>query len=428
MKKLLCIISILAIGIFFAADVFAGSVDYLSNQSAEYIRTFNRNAATDSADAVNYNPAGVMKLQNGLFVNASGQYLMKNYTAEDELTTGSHPIVNPDEYKSDTSSIIPAAYFVYKLDNWAAFAAFTVPAGGGKLEFDKGTPMVRLALAALGQHTNIDALQLSSMYLGGTLGGAYKINDMFSVSLGARYISAEKSIKVTAIAPSAHTYGTTFTNVDLESQGIGGIIGLNVNPIKDVNVGLRYETITKLKWDTSVKAGSPQVGGIVTLLGYGDDETEKKDLPALLALGVSYDILPELKVISCFTYYFIKQAKWEHYNSSDNKYKDYDNGWEAGLALEYKVLPQLLVSVGYQHTDTGGNEDTWDDFSMVLDSNSYALGAKYEVISGLNINLGLAWTKYIDGTGKPVLSGNEQKIKYTKDVKTIALGVEYKIM
>ena len=30
---------------------FAGSIDYLSNQSADYVRTYSRNATTDAADA-----------------------------------------------------------------------------------------------------------------------------------------------------------------------------------------------------------------------------------------------------------------------------------------------------------------------------------------------------------------------------------------
>jgi long-chain fatty acid transport protein len=415
--------------VFITGSLFAGSVDYISNQSADFFRTLNRNAVTDSADAVNYNPAGVMKMNNGLYTNASGQYLMKNYTAENEKAI--HTTYCPDEYKSDEPSIIPDAYVVYKQDSWAAFAAFTVPAGGGKLKFDDGTPMVRLALASYGGSNNIKWLKLSSMYLAGTLGGAYKINDMFSVSLGARYINAAKSIDVDAKNPNAtYTIGKKIVSVDLDAQGFGGIIGLNINPIKDVNIGLRYETVTKLEWDTSVD-GSAVGKGIVQGLGYKDGEKERKDLPALLGFGIAYDVLPQLKLSSSFQYYFIKQASWHHYKGSNksktNKY--YDNGYEVGLAAEYKVIPQLVLSVGYLWADIGGNEKTYNDFEFALNSHTFSLGAKYEAISNLNIILGCAWSKYIDATGKPWLSPTTQmEIKYTKDVKTIALGVDYKIL
>ena len=421
MINLLCIILFCALGMFFSKEAFAGSVDYLSNQSAEYMRTFNRNAATDSGDAVNYNPAGVMKLQNGLYVNASGQYMAKDYASEDETTSHAY---NNGEYESDTPSIIPNAYVVYKQESWAAFAAFTVPAGGGEVEYDEGTPLVRYYVNMFtggADINNIDVFKASSMYLAGTMGGVYKINEMFSASLGARYIYGSKTFEVTAKNPTAFTAGDKYIKVDLDSWGIGGIIGLNVTPVKDVNVGIRYETVTKMEWDTSVIAGTTNFRNLVAGLGYADGETERKDLPALLGLGVSYDILPELKVSPCFTYYFIKQANWEHYNGTKGN-EDYDNGWEAGLAVEYKVMPELLVSAGYQHTVTGGNKDTWSEFGhMALDSNSFGLGGKFEVTPGVNLNLGLSWIKYIDGTSK-------SNYTYKKDVKAIALGVDYKIL
>jgi long-chain fatty acid transport protein len=415
--------------VFLSGNLFAGSVDYLSNQSAEYMRTFNRNAATDSADVVYYNPAGVMKMQNGLFTNVSGQYLDKNYTVEDK--NASHNW-NSGEYKANTPSVIPAAYLVYKQDNWAAFAAFTVPAGGGVAEYDGGTPVVRNAVyatiaaspyAAL-RYTavqEIDSLYTSSMYLAGTLGSSYKVNDILSVSLGARYMRGIKKFEIKVTNPEAWTTRKKILTVDLDAQGIGGIIGLNVTPIKDINIGIRYETVTKLVWDTSIETNHTFWDTTLNSLGYKDGRKDRKDLPALFAAGISYDIIPQLKISSCFTYYFIKQAEWRHYNGVNYR-KDYDNGWEGGLAVEYKVIPQLLVSIGYMHTDTGGNKNTWTEFGgLALDSNSYGMGAKYEIISGVNVNLALSWIKYIDGTSK-------DNYKYSKDNKSISLGVEYKVM
>ncbi|UCF55710.1 MAG: long-chain fatty acid transport protein, partial [Deltaproteobacteria bacterium] len=66
MKKLVTFLFV--VGFIFSASssLFAGGIDTKSNLSAEYIRTLNRNAATDSADAVVYNPAGVMKMEDGL--------------------------------------------------------------------------------------------------------------------------------------------------------------------------------------------------------------------------------------------------------------------------------------------------------------------------------------------------------------------------
>ena len=423
-----------------APTLFAGSVDYLSNQSAEYIRTFNRNAATDSADAVNYNPAGVVKMQDGLYVNLSNQFFMKTFSGEDNNAAMAW---NTKKYEStEPSLLVPNLYALYKQDSWGAFCAFTIPGGGGSLIFDDGTPMLRTALysgvatvtgsqaAGLAATQNIDKFEMSSMYLAGTLGGAYKINEMFSVSLGIRYINAKKTYTADAQTPNAiYTVSASDTNiadVELTADGFGGIIGVNITPMEKLNIGVRYETNSKLEWDTDV-SGSALGGLIVDGLGYADGETEKKDLPALLALGASYDVLPELKVSTSFTYYFIKQATWEHYDGTETN-DDYDNGWEAGLSAEYKVMPQLLVSIGYLYTKIGGNDKTWMDLEIALDGQAIGAGAKYEVIPGLDINLGFGWSIYKDSNSKYSLSGTPQDIEYKKDAKFIALGVQYKAL
>lgn len=436
--RIICTMFLIAVG---ATSLFAGSVDYLSNQSAEYIRTFNRNAATDSADAVNYNPAGVVKMQDGLYVNAGNQFIFKTFSGEDKDATH---IFNTEKYEStEPTLLVPNLYVLYRMQDWAAFCAFTVPGGGGKLIFDGGTPMLRTALYGVVALTtgdalqgvaavqNIDKFEMSSMYLAGTLGGAYKINDMFSISLGIRYISAEKTYTAKAQTPNilytASASDADIADVELTADGFSGIIGVNVTPMEKLNIGIRYETNTKLEWDTDVTASA--VGtAVVTGLGYVDGETEKEDLPAIAALGVSYDVLPELKLSSDFTYYFIKQATWEHYDGTDTN-DDYDNGWEAGISAEYLVMPQLLLSAGYVYTKIGSNDETWMDLEIALDGHAIGIGGRYEIMPGLDVNLAFGWAIYKDSSSKYLLGGTtEQDVDYKRDAKIVAIGVQYKAL
>ena len=200
MKLFVCLILSIAFSFVVIRELTAGSVEYLSNQSPEYMRTLSRNAATDAADAVNYNPAGVMKMQDGLFFNLGGQYVFKKHSAEDNKDKYG---VNPDEYKSDKDSVIPNFYALYKQEKWAAFFGFTVPAGGGEIEFDGGSPLVRNAIvggvyksyydqyyeatgnaaaaltyantnglpAGITAANNVSSLYMKSIYYGFTLGG-----------------------------------------------------------------------------------------------------------------------------------------------------------------------------------------------------------------------------------------------------------------
>src|SRR6187551_2354065 len=52
-------------------------IDNLANMSSEWIRSSARNAATDAADIVVYNPAGLTNLEDGLHINFSNQFLFR---------------------------------------------------------------------------------------------------------------------------------------------------------------------------------------------------------------------------------------------------------------------------------------------------------------------------------------------------------------
>jgi len=80
MKKLFVSLCVAGLIVSSASSLFAGGIENKHNWSAEYVRTLNRNAATDSADAVVYNPAGVMKMEDGFYLNLTGQYVLKDYS------------------------------------------------------------------------------------------------------------------------------------------------------------------------------------------------------------------------------------------------------------------------------------------------------------------------------------------------------------
>ena len=76
MKKLLFTLTFLLV----PSVGFAGGVIHNSNVSPEYIRTFTRNAASDSADAAHYNPAGLAWFKDGFYLNMGNQFVSKMYS------------------------------------------------------------------------------------------------------------------------------------------------------------------------------------------------------------------------------------------------------------------------------------------------------------------------------------------------------------
>jgi long-chain fatty acid transport protein len=431
MKKLLVCLCVAGLMVSSGAPLLAGSVDHLSNFSAEYMRTLNRNAATDSADAAVYNPAGVMEMENGIYGNLSLQYTDKDWKNK----------VDGDKLSQDEPSIIPSLFGIYKKDRWAAFAAFTIPSGGGKVDFKDGDATTRIGgwgiinningLAGANLYDTIknESLEAERYYLGFTLGGAYKINDMVSISLGTRYIDAKGELKAELqVQPSAT--GVAFGQVDrsaaseLERNADGwcGIIGLNIAPTEELNIGLKYESRTRLNFKYDVKhdtiTGLPS--GLLAQEGITDGIKLRRDLPALFTLGVSYKFTPKIRVETDFTYYFQEDADWN--GDEDNV----DDGYELGIAFEYIFNKKLKASLGYLYSDTGMDAEYMTSYKPELNSNSIGGGIAYEAVPGLILNFALENSFYRDDSYVDTSSGTALDIEFEKNVFTVACGVQYK--
>ena len=397
------------------SPLLAGGIDNKTNYSADYVRTLNRNAATDSADAVIYNPAGVMKMDDGLYLKLDLQY-----TAVKEATNR----IGGMDFESDATDIVPGLFALYKKERWAAFAAFTIPAGGGTVEFEQGNATsfgIGMGLTnhpILGTFYNTitdQYLEGKSIYYGYSAGGAYAINDMLSVSLTARYVNAEKEANgfVTVATPAPPmSFGVDYEQSD---SGWGFILGANITPSEDWNIGLRYETKTGLDLEYTVNRDdldplTPNPGGILPPTG----TIENRDLPAIFGLGVAYTVSPKVKIEADLTYYLNEDADW-----SDPRFSDVDNGFDLGVALEYTFSPKLKGSVGYLLTQTGLDPDGLLPEWPELDAHSVAAGVAYEFNSSWTSNAGLTKTFYGDET-------TSSGITLEKDVMLLAVGVQYR--
>ena len=411
MRKILVVLCVAGFIVSLASPLMAGGIENKHNWSAEWVRTLNRNAATDSADAVAYNPAGVMKMEDGIYVNFTGQYGLKEYSNKFLGT----------KYETDEPDFIPSLFGLYRKDNWAAYGAITIVVAGGTVDFKDGNTttfgLAQQIIAGTGGIGTLADHRLEgvSYFVGHTLGGAYEINDMVSVSLGLRYVGAYRQFEGHATLLGTGL-GDIRPTVDYEETdtGWGGILGVNYAPKKELNIGLRYETKTSLDLKSDVKTDTVPGGLIV------DGAKRNRDLPALLGLGVSYKINPKIRVESNLTYYFQDNADWDDNPVSvtaDETKKD--NGYDIGVACEYTFNPEWKGSVGIMYTDVGIDPDNMSVESPELDATTIAGGAAYEARPGLNLNLGLLKTFYQDET-------TSTGIKFEKDVIIISAGIQYK--
>ena len=406
--------------IFTASSAFAGSIDYLSNQSADYLRTFCRNASTD-ADSVHYNPAATAFMKDGVILYLSSQTILKTYSGE--LTYENTEMFGKnDVYESKKPSpIVPNFYAIYKKENYAVFIGAGLIAGGGSVDYKDGVPMMVLVGAGkkplpwVYQNGNLKG---SSLYYFGSAGGSYALNETLSVSFTARYVYAKKTFEGKAYYLTYMTNAPQTLEVDAEktAQGIGGIIGMTFKN-DGMILAARFETPTRLNFKTKVNDDKSFDGN------FEDGSKQRYDLPAMIGLGGSYTI-NKLMISASFDGFLIGLTNYD----DDGYSEDYDPfGYEVSASAEYAVIPDFLkVSAGYMYANVGANSDTYSDFDYSLDSHSVGIGGRITPITNLDLVLGIGKIHYVTSNGQKVTDGTATT-KYKKDVWNFAFGAEYRI-
>jgi long-chain fatty acid transport protein len=407
MKKAIIFLCVAGLFIFCASPLWACGIVNKQNFSSEYIGTLNRNAATDSADITVFNPAGVMKMENGTYVNLSVMYFTKDY---------SNDIAGYDDLEQDEPTIMPGFFAVYKQDKWAGFFAVTIPGGGGTVDFAEGSQTTYdMAMAYLASpfYSNIDSMELEaeSVYTGYTFGGAFEINNMISVSAGLRYVDAFKNIDGTVTVSGLAPATSYNVEVEQDASGWGGFLGANIAPMDELNIGIRFETNTKLNFETDLK--NDDTGGGA---GYVDGEKNREDLPGLLGIGASYKITPEFKLGFSYTYYLEKSADWE------GRLKDAGNSWDFALGADYAFTPALRASLGFMMTRVSIDSEVLLSEAPELDANSIAAGLAWNPMEQLTLNFGIIKVMYDSETKVTAASSAE----VDKDTIGIAVGVQYR--
>ncbi len=223
MKKILTFFA----GAMIAGSLFAGGLVTNTNQSARYTRFQSRNAST-GIDAVYYNPAGLTKLGDGLFCSFNNQTIgqtktvLSSYPYLTGVTVG-----NPKEYIGKVSApIYPGVYVAYNTGKLSFSAGFNPIGGGGGAKYATGLPSFEMGIADLVPMLSYQGLPTTaysadilfegtSTYLGYQANIGYKINDMLSIAVGARLVTAKntysgylKNIKINTNYP---TFGASYT-------------------------------------------------------------------------------------------------------------------------------------------------------------------------------------------------------------------------
>ncbi|MGL5377625.1 MAG: hypothetical protein ACRDAT_04990, partial [Cetobacterium sp.] len=119
--------------IILSTNLMAGSIDYLSQQDAEYL-AHPAMVGKIGVSGAYYNPAGLVWLEDGLYVQINNQTHLKKYSMEYTNSKG-----ELSQFKSDKSSLaVPSVQIVKKVGENAFFLNVGAIAGGGSVAYDSG--------------------------------------------------------------------------------------------------------------------------------------------------------------------------------------------------------------------------------------------------------------------------------------------------
>ncbi len=224
--------------------LYAGSIDTLS-----FSRTQSRAATINATDAAYYNPAGLVKLKDGSYIDLGYQIVTK---------TISHEIVFSNGAERTPSWFIPNFAYVYKQGRGALFMSLHMPEGAKFSRFTEpigGIPLLAYAGLNLGpvmmdilrragltlstgplELPAVSYLKASEYWLQGRLGGSISINETFALTGGiaCSYFDARRS----AGLAGAGTVYSSWTS----AYGWSGFFGILLTSSDKTALSILYST------------------------------------------------------------------------------------------------------------------------------------------------------------------------------------------
>jgi long-chain fatty acid transport protein len=449
--------------LFATIDVFASNLDYATNNSPEFFRNpAGRLSAQDSADIAANNPAGTIRMGNGLFVNISNQTVIKKYTIEDRSTGKEYESNEPDLF-------VPNMYVVWNPQNshFNVWSHIGIIGGGGSLYYPDGAPVVNRVIAA--GMAGVDAaaagkasynpaystpfsgitannfttmagmlnaynliknkyhfsVRQSSYQICQTLGTTYSVSDNLSVAIGARVVESSKKNKI--YYSEGVNSSTEFIDVEMNAVGVQGILGVNYRPVQSLNLALTYESVNKMKYKVNVKSNGSDAWGTLSqtltdALGMEDGKKFNYDMPHRFMAGATYDITSDFDVTLGGILYinngFGVEIETGTNDSSNLKYLN-SYAYELGTGFDWKITKQIIWSAGFVFNNTNQNSDYMNEVNYHPTAYVVNTGFMFKVNDKLNVSFGFGRNFFPDtnndknkaynaepGIAEPALTGS----------------------
>lgn len=445
--KLIALGSVLSI-----ATAYGASIDHIQTYVPEYLANQAQNGMINNVSGY-YNPAGVTRLGEGQYVNVGLQYA----TGHEKMS------YNEREHKAKLKQFIPSVSYNSVDSKGANFITFGGIAGGGKLKYDGVSgldvamqtlsanvpaPLKQLGVTSLGIYDKGSTVKGTNMYEHLTFGRAFNVDDKLSLSIAGRVVHGTRKLSGTlnvGLKPEANnpmvlnrlagkvpTSLTGDIDVDRQAWGYGFQLGVNYKVNEKLNVAARYDSRVKLNFKAKGSEHMLPTAGIIGKdIGFSSFYPQyipgtktRRDLPAILALGASYQATDKWLVSTSGNLYFNRQAKMDRISGQT---ADYKNGWEIAFGNEYKLNDKFTLIGSINYANTGAPKDSYNDTEYALNSTTLGLGLRYQYDESLAVTASVAHFMYEKAEGDfKEKHGVTENQKYHKSITAFGVGISKK--
>lgn len=250
-------------------------------------------------------------------------------------------------------------------------------------------------------------------------------------SAATTYSNTSATLTTTSakLAGTATMLGDKEVKAEQTGAGFTPIIGFNLTPVKNLNIGVKYEF--KTGYDFTNKTTVDDFGL------YPDGKKQNNGIPAILSAGLGYKTKAVETQLS-YTMYFDKDVEFGRNvrdvavlgstNPAVRTRGIEKNGNEFALGLQFNLGKKFAISAGGLRSKSNVAESYQSDFSYTNPSYTAAAGIMWKVNKSLTFDAGLLNTFYqdveVNFTDPDV---GAYKDVYGKTTMCFALGVSYSI-
>ncbi len=295
-----------------------------------------------------------------------------------------------DAYDWLSETLLPDAIGARNLYNGAATSILQlITAGAGSFTI---TQVQTAGYISSAQRATFEgalyALGLSSAQV-----AALKLNQIYPI-----YSTEATNLNSVITATTSAIDAASFKEMNARQTGAGWtpILGMNLNVNEKINLGMKYEFMTRLVITNFTSADDFEL--------YPDGDEVVIEIPAMLSLGIGYKPMDLLEAQLSFNLIFDKSVNWG-LNTRDQILTGFHdirervvekNTWELALGLQYSIRNDLALSAGVLTTRPGVDESYQCDFDYISPSVTVGAGIEWHITDLLTLDAGVMSTFYQD--------------------------------